>query len=189
MEETATEYGTITYEVIRVPWWIIALEGIVSLFIGLFLLFSPVLTTIALVQVLGIFWLVGGIFSILSLLVDRENMGWKLLSGLLGIIAGAFVFIYPYSPFVILATLVIILGASSIVYGAVRFVWAFKGGGLGMGILGVLEIIIGIFLLANPLIGALVLPWAYGITLIVGGIAALIGGIRMRSGSQVPHMG
>lgn len=190
MEEVTTEYTTITtYEEAGIPWWIIVLEGIVALLIGLFLLFSPVETTILLVQILGIFWLLGGIFSIFSLLVDRENMGWKLLSGLLGIIAGALVFIYPYSPFVILALLVIILGVSSIVYGVVRLIWAIKGGGLGMAILGILEIIIGILLLANPLVGAVILPWVYGIILIIGGIAALIGGIKMKSSRNIPQTG
>ncbi|MGB9929707.1 MAG: HdeD family acid-resistance protein [Methanosarcina sp.] len=189
MEEVTTEYTTVTYEEARIPWWIIVLEGIVAVLIGLFLLFSPVATTILLVQILGVFWLLGGIFSIFSLLVDRENMGWKLLSGLLGIIAGALVFIYPYSPFVILTLLVIILGVSSIVYGVVRLIWAVKGGGFGMAILGILEIIIGILLLANPLVGAVILPWVYGITLIVGGIAALIGGIKMKSSGRVPQTG
>jgi uncharacterized membrane protein HdeD (DUF308 family) len=189
MEEVIEEYDTITYEEFQIPWWVIVLESIVALLIGLFLVFSPVETTIFLVQLLGIFWFLGGIFSILSLLVNRENMGLKLLSGLLGIIVGVLVFVYPYIPFAILALLVIILGITSIAYGIIRLVWAVKGGGWVMGIFAIIEVIIGILLLANPATGAVILPWVYGIVLIIGGIAALIGGIRMRSRSHIANAG
>ena len=57
-----------------------------------------------------------------------------------------------------------------------------KGGGLGTAILGLLTILLGIFLLINPLVGAVILPWIYGLFLAIGGIATLIWGIRMRSG-------
>lgn len=89
--------------------------------------------------------------------------------------------VYPYTPFVVLSLLVIILGILSIVYGGLRLLWALRGGGLGMAILGFLMIALGILLLINPLAGAVVFPWIYGIFLVLGEIAALIGGIRMRS--------
>ncbi len=66
----------------------VAVEGLIALVIGLFLLFEPVTTTITLVQILGVLWFLGGVLSILSLLVDRENTGWKLLSGIFGVVTG-----------------------------------------------------------------------------------------------------
>lgn len=189
MENTATEYRNVEYETLQVPWWLVALEGVFAVIIGLFLLFSPVVTTITLVQILGIFWILGGALSILSLLVDRENLGWKLLSGTTGILIGLLVFVYPLSPFVILAFFIVILGIGSIIYGAVRLFWALKGGGLGIAILGILTIILGVLLLANPLAGAIILPWIYGISLAAGGIAAVIGGLRMRSRKSVTYIG
>jgi hypothetical protein len=53
----------------------------------------------------------------------------------------------------------------SIVYGALRLAWAFKGGGLGTAVLGILTIALGILLLVNPFAGAVVLPWIYGVFL------------------------
>jgi uncharacterized membrane protein HdeD (DUF308 family) len=161
MEQETAEYRAVEYEVLQVPWWLVVLEGVFAVIIGLYLLFSPVTTTITLVQILGIFWLLGGVLSILSLVTDRENAGWKLLSGIMGILIGLVVFVYPYSPFVVLAILVMILGIWSIIYGAIRLVWAFKGGGLGMAVLGLLTIGLGILLLVNPLAGAVVLPCIY----------------------------
>lgn len=189
MEQETAEYRAVEYEVLQVPWWLVVLEGVFTVIIGLFLLFSPVVTTITLVQILGIFWFLGGVISIVSLLMDREDMGWKLLSGIMGILIGLMVFVYPFSPFVILALFVIILGIWSIVYGAIRLFWALKGGGLGMAVLGLLTIALGILLLVNPLAGAVVLPWIYGISLVIGGIAALIGGLRMKSGKSVSDTG
>lgn len=189
MENTAPEYRSVEYEVLQVPWWLVVLEGVFAVIIGLFLLFSPVVTTITLVQILGIFWILGGVLSILSLLVDRENLGWKLLSGITGILIGLLVFVYPLSPFLVMALFIIVLGIGSIIYGVIRLVWSLKGGGLGMAALGLLTIALGVLLLANPLAGAIILPWIYGISLVAGGIAALIGGLRMKSKKTVTYTG
>lgn len=185
MEQTTAKSYAAGYEGFQVPWWLVVLEGILDIIIGVFLLSSPVETTITLLQILGIFWILGGIFSIVSLLMDRENAGWKILLGIAGILTGALVFLYPYIPFVILSLLVIILGIGSILYGVIRLIWAFKGGGIGMAALGLLTIVVGILLLINPFAGAVVLPWIYGFFLVIGGVAALIGGFRMRSGKSL----
>ncbi len=185
MEQATAKSYAAGYEGFQIPWWLVVLEGIFDIIIGVFLLSSPVETTIMLLQILGIFWILAGILSIVSLLVDRENSGWKILIGLAGILIGALVFIYPFIPFVILALLVIILGMGSILYGVIRLVWAFKGGGIGMAALGLLTIVVGVLLLINPLAGAVVLPWIYGFFLVAGGVAALIGGFRMRSGKSL----
>jgi uncharacterized membrane protein HdeD (DUF308 family) len=62
-----------------------------------------------------------------------------------------------------------------------HLVWGFRGGGWGISILGVLSIILGLLLLANVLAGVLILPWIFGFFLIVGGIGAVIGGLKMRA--------
>jgi uncharacterized membrane protein HdeD (DUF308 family) len=115
-------------------------------------------------------------------LIFSGNRWWKLLSGILGIIAGVAILTYPiYSPFIILTFFVIFIGAWAIITGVAKLAWAFKGGGWGMGILGVLTIILGLLLLTNSLVGALVLPWVFGFFLIAGGIGAVIWGLRTRT--------
>jgi len=44
----------------------------------------------------------------------------------------------------------------------------------------VLSILFGIVLLANPVVGALALPWIFGFLGIVGGIAALVMAFRLK---------
>lgn len=52
----------VKYEGFQVPWWLVVLEGIFDIIIGVFLLVSPVITVIRLLQILGFFWLLVGFF-------------------------------------------------------------------------------------------------------------------------------
>lgn len=170
------------YEPVESPWWVVLLEGILAIIVGLFLLYSPAATTVFLIQVLGIFWLAGGIISVLGAFIFSGNRIWRLLSGILSIIAGIVILMYPlYSPFVVLALFIIFIGAWAMLTGVIRLIGAFRGEGWGSGILGILTIILGILLLTNSLAGALALPWVFGFFLILGGIAAVIAGMRMRT--------
>ncbi len=165
-----------------VPWWLVLIEGIALILLGIFLLTSPGATTLVLVQFLGIYWLVAGIFKIVSMFLDHSMWGWKLFAGILGIIAGIIVLQHPiWSPLVVGSTLVILLGIQGIIYGGIGLWQAFKGAGWGTGILAVLSIIFGIYLLANIGQATLVLPWVVGILAIVGGIAAIVLAFRLKS--------
>jgi uncharacterized membrane protein HdeD (DUF308 family) len=182
MEQPIDTDSGIDLEVLQAPWWVVLLEGIIAIVIGLFLLYEPVATTILLLQILAVFWLAGGIVSVIGALIFPENRGWNLLSGILSIIAGALILMYPiFSPFILLKFLIIFIGAWVIVNGAVKLAWALKGGGWGVGILGVLTIILGLLLLTNSLVGVLVLPWVFGLFLLIGGIGEVIWGIKMRT--------
>jgi uncharacterized membrane protein HdeD (DUF308 family) len=182
VEQPIVTRSTVGVEVLTTPWWVVLLEGIIAIIAGLFLLYEPVITTILLIQILGIFWLAGGIVSVIGALVFPENLWWKLLSGILSIIAGIVILTYPaYSSLIVLTLLIIFIGVWVIVTGAVRLAWALKGGGWGTGILGILTIILGLLLLTNSLAGVLVLPWIFGFFLIIGGIGSVIWGIRMRT--------
>ena len=164
-----------------VPWWLVLLQGIASLIIGFFLLTSPGATLIILVQFMGIYWFVSGIFSIVAIFIDSSGWGWKLFSGILGIIAGIIVIQHPFwSAVLIPATVVIIIGVEGLIMGIIGLIQAFQGAGWGAGILGALSILLGLVLIFNPLIGAATLPWVLGIFGIVGGILAIIAAFRLR---------
>ncbi len=164
-----------------IPWWLVLLEGIAAILIGILLLARPAMATLVLVQVIGIYWFVAGIFRIVSIFIDSSQWGWKLFAGILGIIAGIIVIQHPlWSPLVVGSTLVIILGIEGIIIGVVSLIQAFQGGGWGAGILGGLSILFGIILLANVWVAAFSLPWVFGIFAIVGGIFALIAAFQLR---------
>lgn len=168
-----------------VPWWLVLLEGIAAVIIGILLLTSPGIPLFALVQITGFFWLIGGIFRIVSIFVDSSSWGWKLLGGIIGILAGLVVLQHPvWSTLLLPAVYVIILGIQGIILGGASLVMAFRGGGWGTGVLGVLSIILGVVLLLNPLfIGIAVLPFVLGAFALVGGILAVVAAFMMRGGS------
>lgn len=172
-----------TTESRSIPWWLVLLEGIAAVIIGLFLLTSPGITLLFLVQVLGFFWLIGGVLRIVSIFVDSSLWGWKLVGGIIGILAGIVVLQHPlWSTVLLPAVYVIILGIEGIIVGGTSLVMAFRGGGWGMGLLGVLSIVFGIILLLNPVfIGIAVLPFVLGAFAVVGGIAGIIGAFMLRS--------
>jgi uncharacterized membrane protein HdeD (DUF308 family) len=185
MEETVyNNTSDMEMEITKASWWAVLLEGVIAVLVGLFLLLRPATTTVLLMQVLGIYWLASGVLSFLGAIVNKgeESRTWKFLSGILSVIAGLFILTYPYyGSFILLRFFIIFIGIWVIVSGAVKLYSAFKRGGWGIGAVGILTIILGLLLLTNSLIGILVLPWIFGFFLVIGGIAALILGIKMRS--------
>ncbi len=164
-----------------VPWWLVLLEGIALVVLGILWFASPGMTTLIAVTFLGAYWLVAGIFEIIGIFMDRTMWGWKLFIGILGIIAGILVMRHPlWSSAIVGATLVIILGIQGLIIGGVRIYAAFKGAGWGLGILGAISILFGILLLANVWIATFALPWVLGALAVVGGIVAIVMAFRLK---------
>jgi uncharacterized membrane protein HdeD (DUF308 family) len=164
-----------------VPWWLILIEGIALIILGILFLTNTASTTIVFIQVLGIYWLIKGILAIVTIFIDSTAWGWKLLIGILGIVAGIIVLNHPLlSPLVAGSALIIVLGIQALVMGIVEIIQAFQGGGWGVGLLGVLSIVIGAWLLFNIGAATLALPWAIGILAIVGGIVAIVAAFRVK---------
>lgn len=156
------------------PWWLVLLSGIIAIILGIVLLFWPGTTLLVLVTFIGVYWFVTGILVIISAFIDRTRWGWKLLSGVLGIIAGLIVLSYPlYSAILVPTLLTIFIGIWGLIIGFAQVFQAFGGAGWGAGILGALSIILGLLILANPLVSAAVLILIMAIVAIVGGISAI----------------
>jgi uncharacterized membrane protein HdeD (DUF308 family) len=169
-------------ELVRLPWWMVLLEGLAAVIVGVLLLTSPGITTLVLVQVLGFYWLIVGILALVSLFVDRSLWGWKLCSGLLGILSGLVIIRHPlWSALLIPTLLVIVLAVQSLLQGVIKMVEAFRGGGFGAIVLGILNILLGVLLLSAPLMAAFVLPLVVGIFALIGGVAAIFGAFRLHS--------
>ena len=164
------------------PWWLVLLGGIAAIIIGWMLLQNPFRVANVLVWAIGLYWLITGILYLVSLIWDRTQWGWKLFGGIIGVLAGWFLIdagaIERLASFGF--AVILVLAIQGIIMGIMGLIAAFQGGGWGAGILGVISIIIGVVLLANPLIAAATLPMVVGIFAIVGGIFAIFGAFRMR---------
>lgn len=75
------------------PWWLGIITGVIFIFIGWSLLTNPALTTLQLMQLLGIYWIIAGIVDIIALVFDhaKGNVALRLGGSILGIVAGVIV--------------------------------------------------------------------------------------------------
>ncbi len=164
-----------------VPWWLVLIEGISLLILGLLLLASPGMTTLILIQFVGIYWLIAGIFKIISIFLDSSGWGWKLVGGIIGILAGIVILQHPiWSPFVVGATLIIILGVQGLIIGVIGLIQGFKGAGWGTAIMGGVSLVFGLMFLTNVWMFTFSLPWAVGILALIGGVLAIIGAFKIK---------
>lgn len=187
MTETATTPAGMAGAIHFFPWWAVLIQGLVALIIGILFLFYPYSTLFVLVVFLGAYWFVNGIFSLISLGMDKTHMGWKIVIGIMGIIAGILILAYPYYSAIIVPTIfVIMIGIWGIIMGFLGLGAAFKGAGWGVGILGILGIIFGFVILINPLITALFLPYILGVFGIVGGLSAIAYSFKLKGEQGSP---
>jgi uncharacterized membrane protein HdeD (DUF308 family) len=169
-------------------WWVLLVQGAATFIIGAVLLWSPAKTQIntwlLLVQLLGIYWLIGGVMDLVHMFMDHTGWGWKLFSGLVGIAAGGWILMYPIAAAVVLPrTFLLVLGIWGVMQGIAGLVMAFRGGGWGMGILGTVGLFFGFVLIANytaPGMG-LALIWVAAVWAVIGGIAMMAQAFRQRS--------
>ena len=163
------------------PWWLVLVEGIVLALLGLVLLVAPGASLVFLVWLLGIYLLIAGIFRIIGIFLDSSTWGWKLAGGILCLIAGLAILSNPLWSTTLASTwLVILVGFLAMLQGAAGLIVAFQGGGWGMGALSVLGVLLGLFLVINPLIGVATLTFILAIFMLIGGVGAVIQAFRMR---------
>ena len=185
---TATEVQTSEVQTKESPWWLTLIGGLLAVVVGAVLLWAPAKTRVEaytlLVALLGIYWLIRGIFDIVSIFIDHAMWGWKLFIGIISIIAGGAILMYPIAAAVTLPRVfVLVLGIWALIYGVILLIMAFQGGGWGAGILGVLGIIFGIILMVNwsvPGMG-LAMIWAAAVFALFGGIIMIVQAFRQRS--------
>ena len=104
---------------------LLALLGVISIIIGLWAVRHVLLTLLALVVLLGIFWVVNGAIELFTALSHRElpARGWTAAMGVLSVVAGIIVLIYPGETLLVLS---VVLGIWLLVYGAMEIMAAFR---------------------------------------------------------------
>jgi len=163
------------------PWWLWLIAGIASILVGILLFVSPVSGALAVVWVIGFWWIVNGIADIVSVFGDHRWWGLRILGGIIGILAGSFLMSAPLWGGLILAgTLVIVVGIMAIVTGVIYVVRSFQGEGWGAAVAGLVAIVLGIFVLNHQMEFIVIQPWVWGTIAILGGIADITAAIMTR---------
>ncbi len=173
-------------------WWIVLLRGIALTVLGGLLITKPELTVIVLVQFLGAYFLVDGVFSVFHSIKGRKYMqgwGWGIFMGALEILTGTIVFTNPLVSTIVTASVLVysvalmalLFGVLGIVTGIqvrkeIKGEWAMIAGG-------VLAIIFSVILIMNPMA-------SMSVYLIVMGVMALMGGlIQIFASFQIRKIG
>ncbi len=164
-------------------WWVYLLQGVATITLGGLLIFWPRPTIVLIVTILGVYWLGIGILHIAGALFgERDDQRlWMLISGALGIVAGLVVLSRPLIASLLVPTvLVLIIGVLGVLIGLLGLAQAFRGGGWGPGVWGVLSIGFGLLLFTQPLIVVSVLTLILGVLAIIGGLALIVVAFRVR---------
>jgi uncharacterized membrane protein HdeD (DUF308 family) len=163
-------------------WWVFLLRGLAGIILGFFLLTEPAATIVALTTLLGFYWLIQGVLSLVQVFVDRSIPWiWSLLSGIVGIVAGLFVLRHPLIAALTVPTvIVIVLGIQGLIIGVLEIISGFRGGGFGSFILGAINLLIGLLLLSSPITAALAVPIVFGVLLLIEGVALIFLAFRLR---------
>ncbi len=170
------------------PRWLSIVLGLASIIFGWLFLTNLGPTLLALSLVLGLYFLVIGIMELIAMVTGAPGSKlWKLISGVLAIIAGVLLLRHP-----IMGSIAISVTASwliaffAILTGIALLIDGFQGGGCLSVILGILGIVLGVLVLFNPLSGVLALPIMMGIMAIIAGITAILGAIFRPSPPPLP---
>jgi uncharacterized membrane protein HdeD (DUF308 family) len=170
------------------PWGFLLIQGIAMVIIGAILLWAPAKTSVdtylLLVNLLGIYWIISGVLDLVHMFTDHTGWGWKLFMGLISIAAGVYIVAYPVAAAVVLPRVfVLVLGVWALIQGTIALILAFKGGGWGLGALGVIGIVFGGILIANygNLGSGLALVWAAAIWAFIGGFFVIVRAFQQRN--------
>jgi uncharacterized membrane protein HdeD (DUF308 family) len=164
-------------------WWIFLLQGIAGIALGLLLVTEPGATTIAIVTILGFYWLIMGIFALVRVFVDQSvPWVWSLLIAIVGILAGLSVIKHPLLAAIGVPTaIVVIMAIQGLLMGGLEIISAFRGAGIGSFILGAIYVVISLLLLAEPIAAAIAVPLVFGVLLLVQGAAVFALALRARA--------
>lgn len=172
-------------------WWLIALRGLVALILGIVMLVYPITSILVLVIFFGAYALVDGIFAVVASLMSaakHKPRWWLFVEGLLGIAAGIMVFVWPAITALILLFIIafwaLVTGIFEIVFAAVQ--WKTLPNNWLWLLSGILSVLLGFIMFANPGTGALAVVFFIAIYLIIFGVALMALGFTVKGKAPQP---
>ena len=160
-------------------------RGLAALAFGILTLVWPNISLYALVLVFGVFAVINGVTAIVAALRNREMYHWGLLlfEGILGVAAGVVALVWPgitaFAFLFLIAAWAILAGILELVV-PLAFPMGFWGG-LAFVLSGIVSIVFGTLIAAQPAAGLLTVVWLIGVYAIIIGVMHLVVYFEARS--------
>jgi len=105
--------------------WLVGISGVLSVLLGLFAFRSIAHSVAILVLIIGFGWMIRGFAQLFDAIADKGTpaRGWQITMGILGVVAGLVVLMYPAPS---LWALTLVAGIWLIVLGVAEIVGAFQ---------------------------------------------------------------
>ena len=186
-QESATELK----QVAKTAWWIMLIQGIATLVLGLMLFGQPGKTLLVLTTLVGTFWLINGILDVVAGIMGRTERSrlWTILGGIVTALAGLFALNQPLLAGAVSTGFLTFLIAFAIIINGVLQLFAGRVSADGMGrewslgnlVIGILYVLGGVVLLSHPALTAITLLSLVGVWALITGIAQIVFAFRIRS--------
>ncbi|MDO4794338.1 MAG: DUF308 domain-containing protein [Brachymonas sp.] len=164
-------------------WWLPLLQGVAALALAAILLFYPLQTLITLTFWLGLYWAIDGTLNFIRALRSHAGQSrmWLLLAGLIGVLSGALMMTHPALASLVSASFMIGLFAASMMLNGFIVMLAGKPSGLSAKrsrswssfFIGLLYVLGGALLIANPGMTLLTLIYLYVLWAVVVGLGLI----------------
>ena len=155
-------------------WWLLLLRGIAAIIFGALAFAWPGLTLLSLILLYGAYALADGAIAIIAAIKGDAPAArwWLAIVGILGIAVGAFTFLLPGMTALIL---LFTIGGWAVAIGVFQIIGAIRlrneiDNEWFLILSGIISVIFGVAIVAQPGAGALALVWLIGTYAIIAGV-------------------
>jgi uncharacterized membrane protein HdeD (DUF308 family) len=166
----------------RSSWWAIVLRGILACIFGVLVLANPGVGIAVLILMFAVYAAVDGVAALATAVGHGRaglRWGWWLVEGLVSLGVAALALARPG---ITLLAIVLLIAFRAILLGLIEVGGALGGRGLDhrwlLGLTGVVSLVFGVLLMANPMAGTVAVVWVVGVYAVVFGVMLVVVGLR-----------
>jgi uncharacterized membrane protein HdeD (DUF308 family) len=166
-------------------WWALEIRGVIAVIFGILAFVWPGVTIASLVLVIGIYWVVDGVFGLVAAVravTKNERWGWLAFEGAISILAGLAALALPELTVLVW---IYIIAAWAVITGVAEVVAAFRldhgHGRWWLVLAGVVSVGFGALLWVYPVAGAVALMYWVGAYAVVFGASLIALGWVLRN--------
>jgi len=166
-------------------WWVLVLQGVLGILFGILAILFPTIALTTLAFIFAAWAIVTGVAHLVEgwRVAEHRGRSWPFAAmGVLGIVAGILAALVPG---ITILGLILLLGSWLVLQGAMEVYTAWRirqevTGEWILALIGVLRIVAGLIILAMPIVGAILTVTLIAVWAVLGGIAAISLGLRLR---------